>query len=259
MLAAFAVALLTGCSPDSADASSASAESGSPAGSIGDQDASGSGQAQPTAPSGPADALVAVATAPEVSAFAEPDPSSDVVATFDLDPSYPQYFLGLATFAEHEAAGDGQWLEVLLPVRPNGTTGWIRTGEVTLYENRFRIEIDISDHLLTVFERGEELFTTEVAIGTGATPTPVGSFFTTELYDVPNPDGAYGPFAFALSGFSEVLETFEGGEAIIGLHGTNQPDSLGTDVSHGCVRISNDIITRMAEMLPLGTPVDISE
>jgi lipoprotein-anchoring transpeptidase ErfK/SrfK len=54
-----------------------------------------------------------------------------------------------------------------------------------------------------------------------------------------------------------VLETFQGGDAIIGIHGTNQPDLVGKDVSHGCIRMRNDQITRLSKILPLGTPVSI--
>lgn len=205
-----------------------------------------------------ATALSVVADAEVVTAFEEPDVDSGVVAAFQRDPTYPQYFLAVPTFAEYEGQGDGEWLEVLLPVRPNGTTGWVRVDDVVLYQNRFRLEIDVSDRLLTLREGSEVVFTTEVAVGTGATPTPIGSFFTTVLYQVPDPDGPYGPYAFALSGFSEVLTSFNGGDGLVGIHGTNDPASLGTEVSHGCIRIPNDLITRMAEMVPLGTPVTIA-
>ncbi|MEM9135120.1 MAG: L,D-transpeptidase [Actinomycetota bacterium] len=207
---------------------------------------------------GPADVLTAVATGAELVAYTEPDAASAVVTELSSDDGYPLYVMALSTFADYEAQDDDGWLEVLLPVRPNGSTGWIRVADVELYQNRFRIEIDISDHSLTLLERGQEVFTTEVAIGTGDTPTPVGSFFTTVLYDVPDPEGPYGPHAFALSGFSEVLTSFNGGDGLIGIHGTNDPSSLGTDVSHGCIRIPNELITRMAETVPLGTPVDIT-
>lgn len=209
-----------------------------------------------TSDQGSADALTAVANT-TITARSEPHLDAPEVATFELDPTYPLYFLALPTYAQYEAQADQEWLEVLLPVRPNGTTGWIPADDVTLYQNRFRIEIDVSDHALTLRERDQTVFTTKVGIGTGDTPTPIGSFYTTVLYDVPDPNGPYGPYAFALSGFSEVLTTFNGGEGLIGIHGTNDPGSLGTDVSHGCIRLPNDLITQMADLVPLGTPVTI--
>jgi lipoprotein-anchoring transpeptidase ErfK/SrfK len=97
-----------------------------------------------------------------------------------------------------------------------------------------------------------------VAIGTGATPTPLGRFYIIELLQPPDPTGPYGPFAFGLSGFSETLTSFAGGDGVIGIHGTNDPVALGTDVSHGCIRMANDVIETLAGVIPLGTPVAIS-
>jgi lipoprotein-anchoring transpeptidase ErfK/SrfK len=54
-----------------------------------------------------------------------------------------------------------------------------------------------------------------------------------------------------------VLTSFNGGEAIVGIHGTNKPELIGEDVSSGCIRVRNDAIREMRELLPLGTPVSI--
>lgn len=195
-------------------------------------------------------------------AYAEPDAGAKRVANFSNNPEFPLHFLAVvdsAGYAQQLQAeeGDSGWLEVLLPIRPNGSTGWIQTAGHEILGNPFRIEIDVSEHRLEVYDGEQRWLVTEIAVGTGETPTPIGSFYTTELYDVPNPNGVYGPHAFALSGFSETLEKFRGGEAIIGIHGTNEPTSIGKNVSHGCIRVENDVITDMAELLPLGTPVVI--
>ena len=96
-----------------------------------------------------------------------------------------------------------------------------------------------------------------VGLGTRDTPTPGGSYYTKELLRPPNPNGPYGPFAYGLSGFSNVLTDFAGGDGVIGIHGTNDPSLLGHDVSHGCIRMSNAGITNLVSVLPLGVPVDI--
>jgi lipoprotein-anchoring transpeptidase ErfK/SrfK len=95
-----------------------------------------------------------------------------------------------------------------------------------------------------------------VAVGTGGTPTPTGSFYITMLV-TPTNQAAYGPYAFGLSAYSEVLFSFAGGDGQVGIHGTADTGSIGQDVSHGCIRVHNDAITRMANLLPLGTPVEI--
>jgi lipoprotein-anchoring transpeptidase ErfK/SrfK len=73
----------------------------------------------------------------------------------------------------------------------------------------------------------------------------------------PDPNGVYGPYAFGLSGFSEVFKSFAGGPGTLGLHGTNNPSGLGKDVSAGCIRMSNAGITKLAFALPVGTPVEV--
>ncbi|MCP3990789.1 MAG: L,D-transpeptidase [Actinomycetia bacterium] len=197
-------------------------------------------------------ATVATATVPNVVAFGAPSGASETVGAFvnPISTGAPLVFQVVST--------EGDWLEVLLPMRPNGSTGWILADRVELSETPYRVEIDVSGHRLVVWRRGELLVDTPVAIGTGTTPTPVGSFYLTELIQPTDPNGPYGPYAYGLSGFSETLSTYRGGDGVIGIHGTNEPASLGTDVSHGCVRVANEIIDDMASYLPLGTPVVIS-
>lgn len=150
----------------------------------------------------------------------------------------------------------GDWVRVAIPLRPNGTVGWVRRSDVLLIENPYRVVIELSTNRLSVYEGSKRLFEAAVASGTGGTPTPTGLFFLKEL--VPqNPGGSLGPYAFGLSGYSDVLTNFNGGEGVIGIHGTNTPGKLGTSVSHGCVRVDNVNIAMMAKNLPLGTPVEI--
>jgi lipoprotein-anchoring transpeptidase ErfK/SrfK len=150
------------------------------------------------------------------------------------------------------------WLKVLLPVRPNGSVGWIPFGAVTLSHHRYRIVVNLRTHRITVW-RGLRVIDTEpVGVGKGRTPTPGGKYYTKELFRPSDPNGAYGPYAYGLSGFSNVITRFAGGNGVIGIHGTNQPWLIGHDVSHGCIRMSNAGITKLARTLPLGVPVVIT-
>jgi lipoprotein-anchoring transpeptidase ErfK/SrfK len=151
----------------------------------------------------------------------------------------------------------GDRLRVLVPVRPNESQGWIRVADVTLSQHDFRIAISVGKYTLTLFKAGKVTMQVPVGLGTGSTPTPGGVFYTKELLRPPNPAGPYGPYAYGLSGYSPVLENFGGGNGEIGIHGTNEPASLGANVSHGCIRMSNADITKLAGMLPLGVPVQI--
>jgi lipoprotein-anchoring transpeptidase ErfK/SrfK len=85
-------------------------------------------------------------------------------------------------------------------------------------------------------------------VGTTNTPTPGGAFYIRSL--IASTDPVYGTYAFGLSGFSEVHETFNGGPGDIGIHGTSDPAAVGTDVSNGCIRLTNDKIEQLAGLLP---------
>lgn len=151
----------------------------------------------------------------------------------------------------------GGWEKVYLPIRPNGSTGWIHDRQVSLAVNPYRIRVSLGERRLTVW-KGDRVFHREPAgVGRSILPTPAGTYYLAELLAQPNPNGIYGPYAFGLSAHSNVLYSFGGGPGQIGLHGTNNPASLGTNASHGCIRISNAGITRLARTLPLGTPVRI--
>ena len=150
------------------------------------------------------------------------------------------------------------WVEVYLPVRPNGSTGWVKHADLEYAINPYRIEVGLNEFSLKVFKDDKKVEDIKVGVARGNTPTPGGLYFTTELIKTSNPEGSYGPYAFGLSGFSDTLTTFNGGPGQLGIHGTNEPAAIGTQVSHGCIRMSNADITRLAQTLPLGTPVQIS-
>jgi lipoprotein-anchoring transpeptidase ErfK/SrfK len=149
------------------------------------------------------------------------------------------------------------WLLVYLPQRPNGSTGWVRRRDVRLVRDPYRLRIDLRRHRITLLRAGVVIDRGRIGVGNAVTPTPSGVYYLTELFRLTNPDGPYGPYGFGLSAYSDVLHEFAGADGQIGLHGTNDPSSIGSNVSHGCIRLSNAEITRLARLLPLGTPVHI--
>ena len=151
----------------------------------------------------------------------------------------------------------GEWLEVYLPIRPNGSTGFVRSADVTVADNAYSIDVKLTEHRLVVTKGDEVIADEPIGVGTASTPTPGGIYYIKELIQALDPNGPYGPYAYGLSGFSNELEEFNGGDGDIGIHGTNEPDGIGTDVSHGCIRMSNEAITALVAELPLGTPVHI--
>ena len=150
-----------------------------------------------------------------------------------------------------------RWVHVYLPQRPNGATGWVRARDVTLLRDAYRVTVDLSSHRLVVERNAQPIVRVRIGVGSAVTPTPTGTYYLVELLKQPDPAGAYGPYAFGTSAYSPVLTTFGGGPGQIGIHGTNEPSAIGTDVSHGCIRLANRDIVRLAHTLPLGTPVRI--
>lgn len=201
--------------------------------------------------------LVATASVPEVQVYDAPNapvPSRSFANPWLLndDPSLqvPLVFL----VAERQ----GKWIKVTLPERPNGSTGWVRASDVTVAQNRYRIVVELAAHQMTVYDGESILLQEPVAIGKESTPTPPGIYYLRVLLKAPNPNTVYGPYAYGLSGHSDVLTSFNGGDGEIGIHGNNDASVLGTSVSNGCIRMSNEGITRLTGILPLGTPVWIA-
>ncbi len=195
--------------------------------------------------------IIATAAVSQIQVFAEADTAAEV--THEMD--NPTATNGPLVFLTTENTAD--WHRVLLPVRPNGSTGWVRSEDVQLASHFYRIEVDLADFRLRVFEHGQSIFDAVAGVASNNTPTPGGVYYLTELLAPTVPNSAYGAFAYGLSGFSEVFETFNGGPGQLGIHGTNDPDTLGTAVSAGCIRLHNDDVSRLATYLPLGVPVTV--
>jgi hypothetical protein len=190
-----------------------------------------------------------------VSARVRPDPGSAVVASFDRVNAQgaTQVFplIGRATRSEEV------WYRALLPIRPNGTSAWLPERSLEIGRTSYRIEIDLARFRLRLFQGCDLDESFPIGIGTRDTPTPIGSFFLNSLLRPPERASVYGAFAFGLSAYSDVITDWEGG-GIVGLHGTNDPSSIGHAASHGCIRMRNDAIRLLARTVPLGTPVVIS-
>jgi lipoprotein-anchoring transpeptidase ErfK/SrfK len=156
-------------------------------------------------------------------------------------------------------ARQGGWFQALLPSRPNSSTGWVRASDVTESAPTYRVQVSMASHQLQVIRTADQavVVTTVVGIGAPSTPTPTGDFFVRDQF--PDSSGSvYGPMAFGLSGHSDVLMHFGTGDGRIAIHGTNQPATIGADLSNGCVHVPNDVDAALIPDLSLGTPVTIS-
>lgn len=152
---------------------------------------------------------------------------------------------------------DDGWALVRLPVRPNGSTGWVKFESVDFYAVDGRIVVDLSERTLTYYTAGEEILTVQVAVGSTRNPTPTGEFFVTDSVELTDPNSPWGPHALGLSAYSDTITEYNGGPGIIGIHGTNKPGSIGSAASLGCLRMPNEAISELYALVTLGTPVEI--
>ena len=193
----------------------------------------------------------------------------EVFATEDADTADRELVAGEDTSVDEiplvflvKGREDGdERIEVYLPTEPGGTSGWVDAEAVTLKAVPYEIEVALAEHRLKVLRDQEVLLDEPVGVGCEDRVTVGGTYFLTELLHGPDPDGAYGIYAYGLSGSGNLLETIEDGGDVVAIHGTDDPDAVGTDVSSGCFPLENEVIQRMADDigLPLGTPVEILE
>jgi lipoprotein-anchoring transpeptidase ErfK/SrfK len=181
-------------------------------------------------------------------------PGRSIVARFGSENQngYPTF---LAVLGARSGCG-ARWYRVQLPIRPNGATGWVRAAALQLHAVHTRIEVDLSRRQLTLFDRGRRVFAATVAVGSPATPTPIGRYYVNQRLVPDDPNGPYGPAALGVSAFSPVLTGWAQGGPI-GIHGTNEPWSIGHAVSNGCIRLPNATLARLFRVAVAGTPVVI--
>jgi L,D-transpeptidase-like protein len=149
------------------------------------------------------------------------------------------------------------WDRILLPTRPNRSTGWIYLGGgglLTAY-TPYQVDINLSSHRLTILDAGHRLGTWPVADGAPGTPTPTGRTFV--LASLVPRQPAYTPLILPLGMHSNTLSTFGGGPGTVGLHGWPDPAVFGHSVSHGCVRVPAAAL-RALSRIPLGSAVMIT-
>jgi hypothetical protein len=184
-------------------------------------------------------------------AFARPRAGAAQVGVVPAGSKY--YGIPIVAWVE-EVSGNGRWGFVELPYTWPRREGWIRLRGLERNATRVRVEVDLSEHTVTVRKLGTVLFRAPGATGAPSSPTPVGEYFVTDR--VPFSAGSYlGSFAFGISGIQPRLPAGWSGGNQLAIHGTNNPSSIGRSVSAGCVRVSESTLDRLITLLVYGTPV----
>ena len=146
------------------------------------------------------------------------------------------------------------WWQVQLPVRPNGTTGWVAADELATSTVSDYLQVTLSAYRLDHYRDGKLVDSFPVGVGVPATPTPTGTFYIWAIQDAPGPP--YDPAILALSAFSPTLTNWPYG-GIVGVHGWQDPSVEGKQVSNGCLRMHPADVAKLEQNLPLGTPIQI--
>jgi lipoprotein-anchoring transpeptidase ErfK/SrfK len=184
-----------------------------------------------------------------------PNPSSKVIKVLhDFRPDFrPQEILAV----RKQVGSDGNvWYRVSIPMRPNGTYGWILASTVSLSPTAGQIVINLSTRKIDLYWHGKHVYHAGVAIGAPGRETPIGHYFVAARF-VPYHDTFLGVFAVETSAYSKLTEWPGGG--VVGIHGTSLPQLIGQAVSHGCVRVANSTAEQLKRYAPLGTPIWIKK
>jgi hypothetical protein len=167
---------------------------------------------------------------------------------------YPTVFGVLAERVD--ARCRATWLHVELPIRPNGAVGWVRADHVRRVPVQTRIVVDLTEKSVSFYRHGRLELRSPAAIGSSATPTPVGRYYVNQRLIPSDTGGPFGPGAIGISAFSPVLTGWAQGGPVA-IHGTNEPWSIGHAVSNGCIRLPNATLRRVFRQAFAGTPVII--
>ena len=193
--------------------------------------------------------VVAVATVDMLEVFDEPDDDEALWLLPNPGPGDgPRTLLVLDS--------EQDWLRVSVPVRPNGTVGWVRDSDVSTATYRARIVVDLYRGRLEAWENGALVAQGAIASGAEETPTPPGGFFVTEIQEHTDPATGATTWLIGTSAYSEALDSTADGDPAVAILAVGDAAHLSQAISLGCVRIHPDVLERLA-LLPLGTPVQI--
>jgi lipoprotein-anchoring transpeptidase ErfK/SrfK len=194
-------------------------------------------------------------TVKSVSVRRTPNPQAPVVKVmtqFRDDYRVQEVFaVGRRMGGDHRA-----WYEISVPMRPNGTMGWIPARTVKLAPTVAEIQVHRVSRTIDLYSHGKHVWHGGVAVGAPGMETPLGNYYVAARF-VPYQDPFLGVFAVETSGYSRLTEWPGGGW--FGIHGTSKPWLIGKAVSHGCIRVTNLTATKLEKYSPLGTPIVITD
>ncbi len=167
---------------------------------------------------------------------------------------FPEVYLVLSS---HWDALGQQWLQIRIPRRPNGSTGWVQRSALgALHLTHQLLVVNREKMRMYLYANGHLRWSAPVGVGKHSTPTPAGHFWIRERFKITDPKSGYWPFAFGTSDYSTLTDWPGGG--VVGIHGPYfAPQSIPGRISHGCIRLETVADAWLARHMGVGTPVHV--
>lgn len=146
----------------------------------------------------------------------------------------------------------GGWLQIMLPSKPNGSTGWVRAGLMATGHTPYVIRVHLRSTQLELYNNRELMGAWRVGVGKADTPTPTGRTFVLGQFTDPKQD--FSPVILPLGTHSATLDDYGGGPGTVAIHGWPTNDVFGKAVSHGCIRVPKEALFQLRQV-PVGTLV----
>lgn len=186
-----------------------------------------------------------------------PHPSAAPVGRVTGTTAYSYKPEGLMVTGLRRDTAGRRWVRVQLPIRPNGTSGWVPARAVHLSVVRVRVVVSLRERRLRVWRGSRLVHSWPAGIGRARTPTPVGVFAVQDpMRTLPEWRGVYGDYTIALTAHSTVLRRFMGGDGLVAIHGGSL-GRVGVPASNGCVILAAPDLARLARIVVPGTPVEV--
>ncbi|WP_343942700.1 L,D-transpeptidase, partial [Pseudonocardia zijingensis] len=148
------------------------------------------------------------------------------------------------------------WVQVLLPSKPAGSTGWMRADDVERAITPYVIRVHLGSKKLELVREGNVVDEWSVGIGKDDTPTPTGRTFLLGAFADENQH--YSPVILPLGTHSPTHDTYGGGPGTVAIHTWPDSSVFGQAISDGCIRVPQDALSQLDDV-PLGTLVIIDQ
>jgi L,D-transpeptidase catalytic domain len=185
-----------------------------------------------------------------------PDPASPAIGRLHwrTEDGFPEVYLLLRRHWDEQGRA---WIELRIPMRPNGRVGWVRADALGVFHRtRSLLVVDRRRLRISLYRSGRPAWSAPVGIGSPGMPTPAGHFWIRERFALRSGSSPYAPFAFGLSAYSSLTDWPGGG--VVGIHGDfGQPQLIPGRPSHGCIRLRHADDAWLGHRVGTGTPVRI--